>query len=137
MSGDSPPFPPFSSRGKPDLEVLCCVACGVTFGIDAEYTRLSLHELQGGVPFENEEDPAAPMKRDGTFCCPNGHEQSFVNKRSDIKKDRLVELARKLETAELRIVQLQRELTRVCPPGAVAKRAGRRRVMRKQTEQEK
>ena len=72
------------------------------------------------------------MKRDGTFCCPNGHEQSFVNKRSDIRKDRLVELTRKLETAELRIVQLERELVRSRPPDAVAKRAGRRRVAREQ-----
>jgi hypothetical protein len=132
MSGDFPPVPRFLSERELDLEVLRCVACGVTFGIDAEYARLSLHEQQGGVALENEENPDGPYKRDGTFCCPNGHEQSFVNKRSDIRKDRLVELTRKLETAELRIVQLQRELTRVRPPGAVPKRAGRRRVVGEQ-----
>ena len=93
-----------------ELEVLRCVTCGVTFGIDERYARLALHEHRGGLLFVDDDDPNGVGKQDGTFCCPNGHQQDFEHKRSDVFKDSLVGVKRKLEVAELRIVELERLL---------------------------
>ncbi len=100
--------------GEIELELVFCCVCGVPFGIEEHYYN-GLRDQVGGMRGREGDELV-----NGFFSCPNGHKQRYDKCRSDELKARLVDLSRKLEKSELRVAELNQELTRA--NGKTAKR---------------
>jgi len=85
-----------------------CIVCGCKFGLDVIYRGI-LRNGQGGVPASegDESDGEDDGKNKAMFCCLNGHQQHFVERRDEVLAQAAVEAKRRAEFAEAKAERLE------------------------------